>query len=408
MSRATGLNEPVSDTGRNTRGVFVEPLWNLHAHQRQLAAFPPPGFQVHIDDRSASQRLVQNAARSRFALPLQLAVDRLVPVAMVRSWLQGRQPAPAGTDLTYAVDHLVFRPGPWVLEVEYCSALAGVRLEHFLRFRRIIERRLASDDCRGVVCWSEAGRDSVLNDMRSEPFAHKVQVIRYGIPARQFTKQYRDDRVKVLFVGSGASSGRFEDRAIGLFEAYEQLQQRYDHVEFVVRSDVPEEIKARYAGAKNLRILDKPIPRADLEQEYLSADIFLVPSYNTLPLTILDAMSYELPVVTVDGWANGEYVQDGVTGMVSQRSRWVPRRIGSTSQPNIIIPNFRDLLRKPDPEALADFVTRLARLVDDADLRRQMGRAARAEVETGRFSLARANQNLAAFFEQALAGEVGR
>lgn len=49
--------------------------------------------------------------------------------------------------LSYSTDQLVFRPEPWVVEVEYASLLLGADVRHMRRFRGVLEGALASPFC---------------------------------------------------------------------------------------------------------------------------------------------------------------------------------------------------------------------------------------------------------------------
>ncbi|HLC30030.1 MAG TPA: glycosyltransferase family 4 protein, partial [Dehalococcoidia bacterium] len=196
-----------------------------------------------------------------------------------------------------------------------------------------------------------------------------------------------------------------EGRGSDLFEVFALLRQRYPNLEMVVRSAVPAKVKARHEGMANLRIIDQPIPREALEQEYQMADIFVIPTYGTVPYTILEAMSYELPVVTIDSWANTEYVADGKTGLMARRSTRVPAFCANTFQPNFLAADFREAQRVPDPDMVADLASKVALLIESPELRRQQGRAARWEVEHGKFSLARMNEKLGRVFDEAIGQE---
>lgn len=307
------------------------------------------------------------------------------------------------TALTYAVDHLVFRPEPWVVEVEYASALVGIHPKHLKRFRSVIEKTLASNFCKKILLWSEAGMRSVVGDLDARGFGHKCEIVYLAVPPKQFAKEHKEDKIRLLFVGSGSSEGAFEWRGSGLFESFSILRQQYSNLELSVRSDVPDYLRARYGALANLRILDEFLPPEQLEREYLSADIFVFPSYTTAPLTLLEAMSYELPTVTLDAWANSEYVENGKTGFVVPRSPKVPYYYPETFQPNFPSPEFTDALRTPDPNVVAELVRKLKLLIEDHELRRRLGRTARVEVEKGKFSLAAMNTKLKRTFDEIVA-----
>ena len=95
---------------------------------------------------------------------------------------------------------------------------------------------------------------------------------------------------------------------------------------------------------------------------FRGADIFVLPSYTeALPVSILEAMQFGLPVVASNVGGVSAEVEDGVTGYL----------LGG-KQP-IMLNTFR-----PDAHEIAD---KLAALLADADLRHQMGKAGREKFE---------------------------
>jgi glycosyltransferase involved in cell wall biosynthesis len=382
------------------RIVYLEPLWNLHAFQRQMQAYPPPGY-AFVTGGSVSRSVVKATARWKSSRSLLKAADILLPTSLAKAWVGRWTSCTPETVLTYAVDHVVFRQEPWVVEVEYAAALVGVRPQHFARYRALVSRLLASPFCRRIVCWSEAGRRS-LADLGWERFEEKTDLIYLAVPPKPVVRRPDPKRVKLLFVGSGTSGGAFEGRGSEIFEVFAALRGRYPQLDLVVRSDVPGYIREQYGGLPGLRIIERRVSDDMLEREFQGADIFIFPSYHTLPFTILEAMSYGLPVVTIDSWANAEYVQNEITGLVVPRPSRLPPCYPGTRQPSFLHAAFREAVRRPDAECVAALVSAVSALIDQPDLRHRLGRAARHEVERGTFSLARMNANLSRFFDLAL------
>ena len=95
---------------------------------------------------------------------------------------------------------------------------------------------------------------------------------------------------------------------------------------------------------------------------FRDADVFVLPSYTeALPVSILEAMQFGLPVVASNVGGVSAEVEDGVTGFL----------LGG-KQP-IMLNTFR-----PDAHEIAD---KLAVLLADADLRSKMGKAGRVKLE---------------------------
>jgi glycosyltransferase involved in cell wall biosynthesis len=380
--------------------LYLEPVLKYHAFALQMQAFPPTGYQVIVSRVQLQNKIYDAASDWEPSRHVLQSTDIVIPTGLLKALVNRRVRPPAGAVASYSTDQLVFRKEPWVIEVEFASLLLGAHAKHLKRYRRILERTLSSEYCRAIRCWSEVGRQSLLQDLDARTFAHKVQLIHYAVPPRRFTKTYDDSKVKLLFVGSGTSRGGFEYRGgRETLEAFVQLRQRYPSLELVVRSDIPPEARHRYEGVPGLRIIEHILPRDELDSEFRTADIFVIPSHNTSPMIMLDAMSYELPMVTMDSWANPEYAEDGKTGFVARRSSRLSRYYRRTRQPGFAGALFLRAIRDPDPDVVADLVQKIGILVERRELRREMGRAARREIEEGRFSLARMNDKLGRWFD---------
>jgi glycosyltransferase involved in cell wall biosynthesis len=231
----------------------------------------------------------------------------------------------------------------------------------------------------------------------------------YTVPPKNFVKAYGSHRVRLIFIGADAlaSSWTAFDYKGGreVLEVFARLRQQFGQLELVVRASVPPDVKARYAGMDGLRVIEQRIVWEELEREYMSADICILPSQTTIPMTILEAMSYELPVVTIDSWANAEYVEDGKTGLVAPRSRRLPYYYGGTSQVNFGTVQYDKAMRVADHEVAEELANRVSMLVKDPELRRRLGKAGRWEVEKGRFSLPKTNERLGRVLDEAIAGD---
>jgi len=124
---------------------------------------------------------------------------------------------------------------------------------------------------------------------------------------------------------------------------------------------------------------------AILEQEFQSADIFFLPVHNTPYSAFLDAMKYELPVVTIDSWANGEVVENGKTGLLARNQREYHIMLKTSFLLSV------QLNLKGNQNSWPPCSTKTCRQNEhphwNKELRRQMGIAGRFEVEEGKFSL---------------------
>ncbi len=369
---------------------------------RQLVLHPPQGYR-YVNRELSRERVLALLARTDFAYTCLDWARGLMPLDLVKSYFSRR--TPAGTDLTYALTHVVLRPEPWVLEMggDYPEILVGSRW-WVDRCKKALNRLLLSDYCRKIIFQFEANRRAFLARMDCPQLESKMEVVYLSVPGRDFTKGYQSDRIKLLFVNSANLNHSRHFHSKGgkeVVAAFLQLSRRYPNLELVIRSGMAPEDRNKYRRLDNVRIMDKPVPWAELEREWQSADIFVMPTHITPAVVFLDAMSYELPVVTTDVWGNPEIVSDGKTGFLVPKSG-----IAGYIKDGCIdfgSPEYKKVVETVDPRMVAALVEKTGTLIENESLRRRMGRAGRREIEHGKFSIETRNERLKGVFDAAIA-----
>jgi len=387
--------------------IYYEPAGRLYSFDREIIQYPPEGYEFLTGQTTwdnATEGMLNN---DLFFVTLNRTVlGKMVPVHLVKGYLESIfKKAPRGTALTFSRNHIVFRTEPWVIHVEWPTALSGFSLRHFKRYKGIIERGLASSHCKKILTWSEVARKSILCNLDPEKVEPKLEVIPLAVHKKDFIKEFNGDhKIKLLFIGTENVPGEFHLKGgKEVLQSFVMLCKKYTNLELVVRSDLPQQVKRKYQGHPNIRLIEKVIPWEQLEREFKMADIFLFPGYDTGWRVVLDAMSYELPVVTVDSCANSELVKDGKTGFVlnppQQASYFQDGCIPTehTSLGN----QFREAIKSVDCGVVEELVNKTGILIETQELRRQMGRAGRWEVEHGKFSIEERNRKLKKIFDEA-------
>jgi glycosyltransferase involved in cell wall biosynthesis len=185
--------------------------------------------------------------------------------------------------------------------------------------------------------------DSIRRLYGSPPFAiipNGIDVQRYWRPeARQQWRQANGFRSDDLLV---VSVGRLEPQKNPVALAHAIARVPNAHLLFVGQG----KLRAKLAGRERVHLLGV---RADIPEVLASADVFaLASNWEGLPLAVLEAMAAGLPVAATRVGCIPEVVEDGRTGF---------------------------LVPPGNEEALASALHRLA---TDANLRKQLGAAARA------------------------------
>ena len=383
-----------------TKTIRLEPAWKMHSYYKGLMANPPLGYQF-VAPESSLERATKAASKVDFSYPLFLGIDSILPLNLVKSQLWRFTRMPSNVDLTYAYDHLICRKEPWVVDLEHAGLLVSYNIKHFRSFKGVVQRLLASEYCKKIICGTEAAQRTVSLNLDCTGFEHKLEIVPFAVRKKEFVKNFTDNKIKLLFVGSTNILGAFETKGgRETLEAFVLLTKKYSNLELVVRSDVPTDIKHKYSSGSNIRIIDQVVPWETLEQEFKTADIFVLPVHNTPFSAFLDAMSYELPIVTIDAWANPEIVEDGKTGLLAQKSDSIPY-YKESFLPTFGTPQFKRAIRTPDPRVVERLAEKISILVDNEELRRRMGQAGRWEIEHGKFSVAKRNAKLKEIFDEA-------
>jgi glycosyltransferase involved in cell wall biosynthesis len=361
--------------------VYIEPAWKQAIASRDLTLHPPEGYRF-VTAESLGERTAKVAARTGMAYTMLGRLGSILPVNLVRSYLGKFGKKPEGADLTYAWAHLVLRKEPWVLDMpcEWPYILASTSGRYFSLYQSVVKKVLNSGYCRKIICRVAAIKQDFLAHFGDE-LESKIAVVYWGVPRKDFTKTYTEDRVKLLFVNSANINSHAHFNLKGgneLLEAFLALNRRYDNLELVVRSGITKGTKEKYSQVKNIRFIDTPILWEELEQEWQSADIFVLPTWVTPAMVLFDAMSYELPIVTTDTPGNPEVVEDGKTGLLVHRR----------------------LVDSLDHELVQALVEKISLLIENQELRRRMGGEARHQAETI-FSIEKRNERLKRVLDEA-------
>lgn len=382
----------------------MQPLWKPLVSAWDLVSYPPPGYQFVVR-RGALESASRWASRFEAAYRFFYVTRPFLPLNLLKAFWNSRGKVPPGIDLVYAMQCLWFGKGPWVLEMqsEGPHALVGSR-ELFLRHRERVRKALRSPDCRGVVYGLEVGKRALLQLLGDdEVIEDKVRVIPWAVPLKPPIPRRPDGKVRLLFVSSANVHDMSNFDLKGgkeVVEAFRQLRQRYASLELVIRCPLTPEWRRRLQGMEGGYIYEEPLPGEEFEQLWRTADVFVQPTHITPSTAYLDALSYGLPVVTTDVWGNGELIEDGRTGFLAPKPR--ARRYTDGWVMLYHSPEHKKDWHTLDEEVVEGLVERLARLIEDTDLRSRMSAAARQDIAEGKHSLKRRNVALKGFLDRAL------
>jgi glycosyltransferase involved in cell wall biosynthesis len=216
-----------------------------------------------------------------------------------------------------------------------------------------------------IHVWSEFSKSLHLAEGLLRP--HQIEVIAPGLPYYGHRRQgLNSDVVTFLFIG------RDFDRKNGplMVDAFHRVRDKHSSVRLILVGITPGSQTITEEGITHHQF----VPRHELyERIYPQADVLVLPSKaEGFGLVLLEAMSFGMPVISIQAWAMPEIVIDGENGF-------------------LVAPNSVD--------ELAD---RMSRLVEQPPLLAHMRQRAQ-EVFMEKFSIDEHNRRLRKIYDQVLA-----
>jgi glycosyltransferase involved in cell wall biosynthesis len=301
---------------------------------------------------------------------------------------------------------MILNKKPWVLgPIEHVGDFLGCRKNwikkiRMEKYKQNIEKYLSSEYCKKIMPYSYAGKKSIENSIDTSDFSDKIEVVPLVVPAQKFVK-IKSDKTKLLFVGSANFPENFEIKGgRETLEAFKILSRTYENLELTIISAVPESIRSKYKNLNNLKIVQPDFSKS-LKPIFASSDIFIHPNHFPPGSAILEAMSFNLPVITINIWAYPEVVKNGKNGfMVDPPS---VRYYGNDFVPKWDADAFLNALRRSDEtEFVNGIVEKVSLLIERPSLRKKMGNYGRKLVEKGRFSIKERNKQLRKIYQESI------
>ncbi len=308
-----------------------------------------------------------------------------------------------------------FGQNPWVIEIEdpttlfYPLIVNGRTLD--LRpadspYFPIVKALLESESCKGILTHIKSTAEMVPTLFGSDTIAKKVFYTPLGvkIPERWQRHDGRDDaeEINLLFINSWCQipENFYVRGGLDILEAFAILRERYPQLRLTLRTALPalDDHYLRIIEQGWVRVINRFLTAEEMAALHADSHVFLLPAARVHIVSLLQAMSYGLAVVGSDGWGIEEYLDHERNGLVVKgrygKASWADREAG-------MLREDYETMYTPDPEIVQGLVEAVSRLVEDRELRRRLGRAARHDVET-KYNLQRWNQGLKEALDRAL------
>lgn len=308
-----------------------------------------------------------------------------------------------------------YNQNPWVIEIEDPTTLFFPFIQNGGTFNLnvtespyypCVKALLESEECRGILTHISSTARMVKSLFGSETIARKVHYVPMGVKAPERWQKHDQpgelEEIHLLYINSWSQhTGNLHVRGgLDVLEAFAILRERYPQLRLTMRTGLPE-LDGHYHQIIEsgwVRVIHRFLSVEEMEALHAESHIYLLPAARIHIVSLLQAMAAGLAVVASDGWGIEEYLTHEHNGLI------VKGRYGKTSwadeQAGVLREDYEPT-HTPDPEVVQGLVEAVSRLVEDHELRRRLGRAARRDIEKT-FSLERWNEGLKEVFDRSI------
>ncbi len=386
------------------RTVLLKPRFKwtrLHSLYNELIKNPPENYKIETVKEIKKSNITKLRSSKYRNYLYKTLFYHLGELPYILSQLTQSSVNYEKYNMIFASQHVIKTEQPWVVDLEFANALNGYLTLSLSK--HIVSKRLNSKSCKAILPWSNWAENTLRNSLDCKGFQDKIKVMRYTVTPKKFVTKKKDLTTKILFLGSGNPSNILSFEFKGLYEtvdAFIDLQKKYDNLELIIRSMVPFEIKEKTKEYSNIKILDQRLSEIELENLYRSADIFPHAGFEVLNLSVLEAMSYGLPVIVTSLYSTTELIKNMKNGLLIDFPN--PNLFYSKNgTPNDHSKSFENAMRKLRPYMTDRLKENMKLLIEDSSLRNKISREAALTIEKGEFSIENRNKLLKEIFDYA-------
>jgi glycosyltransferase involved in cell wall biosynthesis len=266
----------------------------------------------------------------------------------------------------------------WITDFESLWQV-GVSWKKTKLNKKLVNKILLRNNCKKILTWTNKTKEDFIREFPE--IKNKVEVMYPAIPFTKF-KDEKSKNIKIIF------SGRYFYHKGGLhsLEAMDRLTKKYSNVEGIINSEVPKKIMKKYSKNKKLKFYGL-IPQKTLFELYSKSDIFLYPGYSdSFGFAYLEAMNFGLPIVTIDGYARKEIIQDKKNGFIIEKPKYLEV----------------DKISKNEEKLIKKLINKVSLLIENKNLRNRISKNNRKVIEKGKFSIQERNKKLNRVYREAI------
>ncbi len=345
--------------------VLVESISDIDsAYYKYLLEYPPKGVLF----LNKNKKLLITSSRKFLS---RLKIKRLFHKILKYSNLPKIKKARKhfNVDLYHSSHTFLITDKPYVIDFEHYWILSySSESAYGVIGKKLIKKLFLRKNLKYILPWTYAAYNSIPKEIRSDKkIRDKIKVVYPAVPTNKYPRK-KYNKLKIIF-----TSRYFMLKGEHIiYKIYKILHMKYqDCVELIIVAPVPSNVSQKYNFIKFYDIM----PQEDLFKLFEKAHIYIYPRYiDTFGFTILEAMSFGMPVIASDGFARRELITDNETGFIIPRSK----------------------------NEIEHYIDKISELIENPSLLKSMSRRAFKEIKYGKFSIRRRNKVLKEVYESAI------
>ena len=268
---------------------------------------------------------------------------------------------------------------PWTMDIESEWQLyIGNKIK---RTKERVKKNLMNKNCKKILPWTQTTANELIKEFPE--IKEKVRVVYPAVPLPKIKRKKHED-INLLFVARYF----YEKGGLHALEVIDKLTKKYDNVKGIIVSEVPESVLKKYSQNRKIKFFGL-MPQKELFELHSNSDVFVYPGYSdSFGFAYLEAMSFGIPIVTVDSFARDEIVENGRTGFITENKG--------------IIWEKEFPLVKNKEKIINQLIENCSKLIENKKLREKMSKNCIEIIKNGRFSIRGRNKRLEKIYKGAL------
>lgn len=362
--------------------VYLKYPWRVpdSSYYKSIVSHPPPGIDF-INVKKEDFVGINASKQFKGMFVLKKEIRKILTAVKIPNLVKVKE---NGFDIIHCCHCLSQNKSPWIVDTEsYWNLSATSDISYSKRGKKIIKNLLKSEYCKKILPWTETAKKDIIEAMDDKEIEEKIELLPYAIPMPNFNIGNLLDKLTFLFIGRYFK----EKGGLTALKVFEELLKKYD-IRVIIVSPVPDAIKSQFTLFKNpnVKVYNLMTQEKLMAEIYPKADVFLYPGYSdSFGFMMVEAMSFGIPIITVDGYARRDIVTDSITGNIIQRE--VIQFQG--------VPNEEE-----EKEIVKKLIEKSSFLIENPNVIKEMAFNCIKEVSEGKFSLLNRNKKLKKIYEE--------